>query len=163
MLTITQLKDVDKIMDYTYPKLFGIVPKEMLLNTMKDTYETEEYIIELDSIDIRTISPAFIVDDTSYVKIKHTMLMKMKFKEPQDTSDPGSTNFLVTLMEAKYGRGNVRFDKKANSLNIFMTPGMVGIKPPKEQWTFTNLDEGNPAMLEVLFSKKVLDKLKELK
>ena len=163
MLRLTQLKDLEKVMDYTYPKLFTIAPREALIEIMKSTYDTDEFIIELDSVKVDTIYPVFKVNDTSYAKIKHTMLMKMKYKEPFDTADTKGTEFMISLMEQKFGKGNVRFDPVANSLNIFMIPDMVGIKEKSSNWTFVNLDEDNPQMLNMIFSKKVLDKLKEFK
>ena len=44
-----------------------------------------------------------------------------------------------------------------------MTPDMVGIKDKTSKWTFVNLNEDNPEMLNMIFSKQVLDKLKEFK
>ena len=163
MLKLTQLKDIEKIMDYTYPKLFTIAPRETLITVMKNAYETDEFLIELDSVKVVTIFPVFVMNDTSYVKVKHTMLMKMKYKEPYDTADKDSREFMVSLMEQKFGKGKVRFDPVTNSLNIFMVPEMVGIKYKASKWTFANLNEDNPEMLNMLFSKKVLDKLKEFK
>ena len=162
MLAVTQKKDLEKIMDYTYPKLFKIAPRELMIATMKESYDSEEFSIELDSIKIITVFPVFVVADTSYVKVRHTMLMKMKYKQALDTSDMESKNMLVNILEQKYGTGNVRFDAIANSLNISMKPNIVGIKDKSSNtWTFANLDEDNPALLEMLFSKAVRDKLKE--
>ena len=163
MLKLTQLKDIERVMDYTYPKLFTIAPKEAVIAAMKNAYDTEDFIIELDSVQILTIFPVFRINDTSYVKVKHTMLMKMKYKEPYDSTDAEGKELMVSLMEQKFGKGNVRFDPNANSLNIFMTPDMVGIKNKSSKWTFANLDTDNPQMLSMLFSKQVLDKLKEYK
>ena len=163
MLRLTRLKDLEKVMDYTYPKLFTIAPRETLIEVMKNTYETDEYIIELDSVNVVTIFPIFKINDTSYAKVKHTMLMKMKYKEPYDTTDKESKEFMVSLMQQKFGEGNVRFDPIANSLNILMVPDMVAIKTKSSNWTFANLDEDNPAVLNMLFSKQVLNKLKEFK
>jgi len=163
MLRLTRLKDLEKVMDYTYPKLFTIAPRETLIEVMKNTYETDEYIIELDSVNVVTIFPIFKINDTSYAKVKHTMLMKMKYKEPYDTTDKDSKEFMVSLMQQKFGEGNVRFDPIANSLNILMVPDMVAIKTKSSNWTFANLDEDNPAVLNMLFSKQVLNKLKEFK
>jgi len=163
MLKLTQLKDLEKVMDFTYPKLFTIAPREALIEVMKNTYETDDYIIELDSVNVVTIFPIFKINDTSYAKVKHTMLMKMKYKEPYDTADKESKELMVSLMQQKFGEGNVRFDPIANSMNIFMIPDMVGIKTRSSNWTFANLNEDNPAMLNMLFSKQVLNKLKEFK
>lgn len=163
MLNLTQRKDIEKVIDYTYPKLFTIVPKEALMDAMKSAYDTDDFSIELDSVNIQKIFPVFKINDTSYVKVKHTMLMKMKYKEPYDTADKEEKQFMISIMEEKFGKGNVRFDPVANSLNIFMIPDMVGIKPSTSMWTFANLDESNPQMLNMLFSKQVLNKLKEFK
>src|SRR6187402_2061173 len=70
MLRLTRLKDLEKVMDYTYPKLFTIAPRETLIEVMKNTYETDEYIIELDSVNVVTIFPIFKINDTSYAKVK---------------------------------------------------------------------------------------------
>ena len=162
MLALTQKKDVEKIMDYTYPKLFKIAPRDLMIATMKESYDSEEFSIELDSIKVITIFPVFVVADTSYVKVRHTMLMKMKYKQALDTSDVENKNMLVNILEQKYGAGNVRFDAIANSLNISMKPNIVGIKDKiSNTWTFANLDEDNPVLLEMLFSQAVRNKLKE--
>jgi len=163
MLKLTQLKDIERIMDYTYPKLFTIVPKETMINTLKNAYDTELFIIELDSIQIDTIFPVFTIKDTSYAKVRHTMLMKMKFKEAFDSTAKESKEIMVSLMETKYGQGHVRFDPGANSLNIFIIPEMAAIKEKSAKWTFVNLNTGNPEILNMLLSNQVLEKLKEFK
>ena len=122
MLSFTQVKDLERVMDYTYPKLFTIVPKEALMAAMKSAFESEDFIIELDSIKILKIFPIFKINDTSYVKVKHTMLMKMKYIEPYDSTQKEQKEFMVSLMSQKFGEGNVRFDPVANSVNISMIP-----------------------------------------
>jgi hypothetical protein len=161
MLAFTKAKEYDKIMDYTYSKLFAIVPKDALVESMKESFDTDEFSIELDSMKIDTIFPVFIINDTSYVVARHTMLMRMKYTEPFDTANIASTSLMVTLMEGKYGKGNVRFDIVANSLNILLKPDIVGIKEKSSGlWTFVNLNEDNPALLAMLFSGPVRKKLK---
>jgi len=162
VLKHTKAKEYDKIMDYTYSKLFEIVPREIMKDAMEQSFDTDEFMIELDSMKIETIYPIFVIDDTSYVVVQHTMLMRMKYTEPFDTVNKENTSLLVTLMEARFGEGNVRFDALANSLNILMKPDIVGIKEKSSGlWTFVNLNDNNPAMLEYLFSPVVIKKIKE--
>lgn len=161
MLKVTQVRDFEKVMDYTYPRLFTIVPKEKLIAAMKNSFESEDFKIELDSVKILKIYPIFKIKDTSYVKISHSMLMKMKYTEPYDSTQKEQREFMVSLMSQKFGEGRVRFDVIANSLNILMTPEMVGVKEGSSKWNFANLNEDNPQMLKMLFSQEVLDKLKE--
>ncbi len=163
ILSLTQVKDLEKVMDYTYPKLFTIAPKEAIIAAMKSAFESEDFNIELDSLKILKIFPIFKINDTSYVKVKHTMLMKMKYIKPYDSTQREEKEFMVSLMSQRFGEGNVRYDPVTNSLNIFMTPDMVGIKTGSTKWSFANLNEDNPQMLNMLFGKQVLDKLKEHK
>ena len=163
ILSFTQIKDLEKVMEYTYPKLFTIVPRETMIATMKIAFDSEDFTIELDSLKILKIFPIFKFNDTSYVKVRHTMLMKIKYIEPYDSLQKELKEYMVSFMSQKYGEGNVRFDPVANSMNIFMTPDMVGIKDNKTKWTFVNLNEDKPQMLDMLFGKQVLDKLKEYK
>jgi hypothetical protein len=148
-------------MDYTYPKLFTIASREAMIAAMKSAFESDDFTIELDSVKIMKIFPIFKINDTSYVKVRHTMLMKMNYIEPYDSTQKEEKEFMVSLMSQKCGEGRVRLDPVANSLNIFMTPDMVGIKTSSTKWTFANLNEDNPQMLDMLFGKQVLDKLKE--
>ena len=163
-LQFTKLMNFNQILDYTYPKLFTIVTREQMLDALKNSFETDEFTTELDSLELDTIFPVFKINDGNYAKIKHTMLMKMKYKEPFDTSDKEGTKMLVSMMAGKFGEGNVRFVQRTNSLHIFIHADMVAIKDKlSPQWTFVNFDEDNPAMLNLLFSKEVLDKLKGFK
>lgn len=164
MLNYTKTKEYEKLLDYTYPKLFDFVPKETLVQSMKESFDTDEMSIELDSMKIDTIFPVFVIGDTSYVVAKHTMLMRMKYAEPFDTANAESTQIMVGLMELKFGAGNVRFDKINNSLNVYMKPDVVGIKAKSPGlWTFVNLNEDNPMMMDMLFNKAVIEKIKEFK
>jgi hypothetical protein len=161
MLSVTQVKDLEKVMDYTYPKLFTIAPRSALIAAMESAFESEDFNIELDSLAILKIFPVFKINDTSYVKVKHSMLMRMKYIEPYDSTQKEEKEFMVSLMSERFGEKNVRFDPVTNSLNISMTPDMIGIKTKTAAWTFVNLEEDNPAMLNMLFNKKVINKLKE--
>jgi hypothetical protein len=164
VLEHTRAMDMEKVLDYTYPKLFTIVPREQMLEALKSSYDTEEFVIGLDSVEIDTIFPAFIIEGASYALIRHTMLMRMKYKEPLDTADTEDQELLALGMEQQFGEGNVRFDKEKNSLNIFMLSDMVAIKDSfAKEWCFVNFEEDNPTMLKMLFSDKVLDKLKTFK
>ena len=163
IFSFTQAKDFEKVMEYKYPKLFTIVPKKTMIGTMKFAFDSEDFTIELDSIKILKIFPIFKINDTSYVKVRHTMLMKIKFLEPYDSVKKELSEIMVSFMSQKYGGENVRLDPVANSVNIFVTPDMIGIKDNSSKWTFVNLNEDKPQILNMLFSKEVLDKLKEYK
>ena len=161
ILRYTQEKNNEKILDYTYPKLFKIVTRKQMAEALNGMYETDEFTTVLDSLFIIKIHPVFTVEGKEYSKIMHSMVMHMKFKEPIDTTGTESEeDFLLTLMGEKYGKENVRFDLKDNTLIIKSTPDMIAVKE-NNTWYFANYNEDNPAMIDLLFSKAVQKKFKE--
>jgi hypothetical protein len=161
ILIYTQEKNTEKILDYTYPKLFTILTRSQMKEALAGIYDTDEFTAELDSLFIIKIYPVFTVEGNQYCKIMHNMVMYMKFKEVVDTVGKDSeANSMVELMGLNYGKENVRFDAKNNSLVIKMTPDMIAVKE-NNTWYFSNYDEDNPAMIDLLFSKAVQKKYKE--
>ena len=159
VLNFTKLKQLDKVMDYTYPKVFTVVSREQLGEIMKSMYETDEFSTDLDSVNIDTIFTIVKINDARYAIARHSMLMKMKYKDPVDSKD---IDLLVQGVEQQYGEGQVRFDKKANSLNISMVSYMIAVKDElSPKWTFMNFDLTNPGFVELILGKEVMAKLKE--
>jgi len=160
ILMYTQEKNSEKILDYTYPKLFTIVARSQMKEALNGMFETDEAIIVLDSLFTIKIHPVFSVEGKQYCKILHNMVMRMNFKEPADTTgEESEADFLLELMGEKYGKENVRFDASKNSLVIKIISDMIAVKE-KNNWFFANYDEDNPKLLDLLFSKAIQNKYK---
>lgn len=152
--------DLDKVLDYTYPKLFEIVPRADLEQAMKDGFNNEEMKVELDSLQVIKVHPIFVEGKGSYAKIDYSMVMIMKFKQDSAGSDNSETNEMIRAsMAQKYGEENVTMDNTTGILRIHMASPMVAAKDEhSKEWTFVNLKEGD-AMINKLFRKEILDKL----
>jgi hypothetical protein len=163
VLKYTQVMNIDKILDYTYPKLFTIVSREELKEIMLSSFETDDFSSTMDSIEVVTIFPTFKINDESFAKIKHSMLLRMKFKaEPDTTGGVNSMNMMTGMMESKFGAGNVRYDIPNNTIVIKLIPSLIALKEKEDaKWYFVNFDEENKEILDMLFSKEVQEKLKE--
>jgi hypothetical protein len=162
VLMYTQQSKFASVLDFTYPKLFKIVPREQLMKTMNESMNTEEFTMSLDSVMVTKIHPVFTINNGSYIKINHTMLMLMKFKEPIDTADSESLDFMLGLLKNDYGEKNVRFDVANNTFRIFALSDLIAIKDEySPEWSFVNFDsdEGSP-LAPLIFSKEVLEKIK---
>ena len=164
VLKYTQLMDMNKVLDLTYPKLFTIIPREDLIGIMQNSFDTDQFSSSLDSLKVDTIYPVFTIQDESFAKIKHTMLMRMKFKNTPDSAAEASNGVMIGLLAAQFGEDHVRYDKPNNTINISMLSKMIAIKNKSENlWYFVNFDEGNKEMLDLLFSEEVQTKLTEYK
>lgn len=161
VLKFTQVMNIDKVLDYTYPKLFSIVPREELKEIMLSSFETDEFTSTMDSIEVVTIFPVLKINDESFAKIKHSMLLRMKFKtEPDTTGGGNSMNMMTGMMESKFGTGNVRYDMPHNTIVIKLIPSLIAIKEKEDgKWYFVNFDEENKEILDMLFSKEAQEKL----
>jgi hypothetical protein len=160
MLLVTQEMNLEKILDYTYPKLFTIATREQMADAMKSSFETEDFKTTLDSVKIGKVHPVFSTKEGQYAKITHTMLMRMHFNE---TIEEEQSQAVIPAMEKEFGAGKVRFDKAKNTIVISLNSEIVAIKDEyATEWCFVNYDEDD-SLVNLLFSKEVIEKLKEYK
>lgn len=164
-LVVNEKMDFDKIMDYTYPGLFTIVPREQLVEVMRQTFSNEEVTVKLDSLRIDLIYPIFHLEGGSFAKILYSMRMLMKFKLPEDSTKAVEMMELISSgLAEQFGENRVRVDAATNSIiiNMIGTP-MVAIKDSlSKEWTFVNLKPEDPLTAQ-LFSEAVLAKLASYK
>ena len=163
LLKLTEEKNYEKILDYTYPKLFTIATKEQLIEALQSSLESDEFSIKIDSLKIDTIFPSFRVKTESFAKIRHSLRMQMKFKEPvTDSTDADERRSMANQMEKEMGTGNVSYDPATDALIIRIMAVIVAIKDDKDNiWYFVSLDEDNQVIIDRLFSKEVQKKIKE--
>jgi hypothetical protein len=162
VLRFTQQSDFERTLDFTYPKLFSIVPRPQMLKILQESLDNEEVSITIDSVKLIKIHPPFTIGNGTYARITHGMILVMKFKEEIDTTDKESLDMMTTMMEEGYGKGNVHFDKRANTIRISAPSTLVAIKNEfSPEWTFVNFDEDEGSqILPLLFSEDVIKKLK---
>ena len=157
-MKVNEVMDFEKVMDYTYPKLFTLAPRTQLIKAMTDAFSNEEVKIELDSMRIDTVFAVFNMSNGSYAKVKYSMNMLMSFKDSTDTED-SENDLVLQSIAAEYGSENVSKDRKTGVITIRNTSYMVAIKDEyAKEWSFVNLNREDP-MINKLFSKEVLDKL----
>jgi hypothetical protein len=153
---------LEELMDYIYPKLFSIAPKEQLIKAMKDGFDTDEMTIDLDSLKIEKIYPVFEMGKGSFAKVDYSMVMVMKFKTEADSTDKAShlekMGTIAETMKGQYGSENVKVDD-TGVIRIWQKSKLVAAKDEyAKDWSFVSLKEEDPTMNK-LFSKEVLDKL----
>jgi hypothetical protein len=108
--------DFEKVLDYTYPKLFSIAPRDQMLDLLKKTFDNEQMTIKLDSPQIDFVYPVFQLQKGSFAKILYSMKMMMIFKTKEiDTAGKKEKNELMfSTMKSKFGEKEVRMDSNGN-------------------------------------------------
>lgn len=158
-LQLNHLQDLDRVLDYTYPKLFTIVPREQMLGIMKSTFDNEEMTVRMDSLKLIKTWPMLSTAEGSFVKMEYSMIMRMLFKQKDSTDTPEKMETVSSLLTMKYGAGNVRYDGLLNQIIILNKSPLLAIKDNHSpQWTFINYLKDDP-LIDLLLSKDIIDKL----
>jgi hypothetical protein len=161
VLYYTQQGRYEKVLDYTYPKMFMIATRKQMLDAMNSMLDDEDMRIRLDSVILDSIYPLFVVKEDIYCKVTHRMQMRMQFKETLDTAD-GTENGdeLAILLKEQMEATATRYDKKNNTIVVSMEAAMMAIKPRSYgQWYFINLASDKKAMLRKILGDAVVEKL----
>jgi hypothetical protein len=160
----TQAMDFNKILDYTYPKLFTFVPREQMLDALEKSLHNDQLSISFDSIKIDSLFPVFTMAGGNYAKINSSMTMTMKLNFPKDEPDSSKTaanTQLVAAMQGQFGADKVVFNN--GSIIIRVNTPMVAVKDQyAKEWSFSNLKDNDP-INDKLFSKELLNKFASYK
>ncbi|MDX1936908.1 MAG: hypothetical protein SFU21_07315 [Flavihumibacter sp.] len=154
-LVFNETMQIDKVLDYTYPKLFTIAPKAQMLEAMQNAFDNEEMKITMDTLKVQKVHPVFSMGTGSYAKIDYSLVMTMRFKD--------STTNTAELVDAMKSQFTDAVAKPNGVLVIKQLTAMVAIKDAiSKEWTFVNLKENDP-LTSRLLSKELLAKLATFK
>lgn len=154
-MKLNEALNLDKLMDYIYPQVFTIAPRESLLEAMKNAFQSEEMEISIENMKAEKIHSSFEMEGGDYAKIIYSMDMTMKGKNGEESWNEA----MISNMEQAYGKENVSLDEASGALRIHQQAEMVAIKDKHSpEWTFVSLKKDDP-IVQKLFSKELLDKL----
>ena len=150
-------RKIDDALNYTNPKLFEIVPKEQMKNVMEAVYK-------MPTIEYKTGIATFLkfeelkkIENINYVKFYIISPIEMKFKDIENTEE--KVLQMTKNFEAKFGVGNVEFDKNSGFYKIKAEKVIIGSSDNELlEWKFVTVD--NPKMkvlLEKFIPKELLN------
>ncbi|MFT3933197.1 MAG: hypothetical protein QM726_06250 [Chitinophagaceae bacterium] len=150
--------NLEKVLDYTYPKLFTIAPREQMVEMMKQSFNNEQMSIRLDSLKTDSIYPVFSMQEGSYAKIRYSMKMIMQLKNTDADQKKKDAEAIRAAMQSQLPAGRSFIDSSGDII-IYTSSVMVAAKDKQsKEWTFMNLKDGDQVVTQ-LFSKEILDKL----
>ena len=161
-------KENEKTLEYIYPKLFEIYPKNKMLDAMnkKKADTTTDITISNDSI--INISETFELEGIKYALIKYSFKMTMKFSETKnetessENEDFNKAELSYELLKEVYGEKNTIYNKENSTIYINVSNEMFAIKNPSyNDWKFLENKENMKPILEKLLPKKILKKWQE--
>lgn len=132
--------DFNTILDYTYPKVFDIVDKKTMYETLDKTFQNEEFGVRFVYPDPKfNFSDLKKIDNQTFCLVSYNGAIRMKFEEKLDdqTSKRMLDAFQISMRDKK-----VSFEKDRNSFLIEGNSIMIAISDAltQKKWKFLNYD-----------------------
>lgn len=151
--------DFERVLDFTYPKLFTIAPRDEMAKMLKSSFDNEQMSITMDSLKTTAVFPVFTLQQGSYAKILYSMKMMMQLKGSEATPEKQKekNELMLAAMQSQFG-DKVSMDSSGHII-LYMDAVMVAVKDAyAKEWCFVNLKENDP-LTGQLFSNELLGKL----
>ncbi|MCB0701451.1 MAG: hypothetical protein R2863_05420 [Candidatus Kapaibacterium sp.] len=149
--------------EYLYPELFAFAPKEQIISTMEQTFNSPEIQISLTSPNILNTGEIRLIDSAYYCKLTYSHQMYMKFNQDTTLSaDDIALRDEMTLANLKstFGEDNVSYDSVNNSFDILSEKDSYGKSiNGKTEWKFVDVDANQIMLLNALLPQKIVDEI----
>jgi|GEM_PF-722447 len=157
MYNNTVAGNYEAVANGTYPKIFEILPKDKMMESLKNMLNGDGYSLMLLKADPKfEYGPVKKVADGQYCLVKHDLVMKMTFKDP--VGDPESKEMIANFKKAMQ-TNDITFEAKSNSFTIKKRADVVfaADKLTKNQWKYMN--RAGDKLMEKIFGTEVLKQL----
>lgn len=150
-------KDISASIDYLYPKLFDIAPREKVVEALKATLNDPSIEINFSNMVVSNVSKTVITEDVKYALISYSYVMAIK---PLDAMDKKMEKQLLQSYCDLFGKSNVAYDKESKTYTISMTTSMYAINAPGyNSWKFLENKNGMETILQKLIPESVIEQL----
>ena len=140
-----QAKEWLKSLDYVYPAMFDVIPREMMEETLAQTFNSPELEIAFEEMELLQVSDIYSEDNITYSFADYTLVMSMQLAG--DKTEEQTQQF-AEIMASQVGEENVSVDGKV--VYITQTNKLAAIKNKGEEKIY--LLELNPQLKEIMAS-----------
>lgn len=124
--------DVAAILDLAYPKIFTIIPRPTLEEETRKVFDSPEVSAQMDSCRADSVHPSFNVGAGTYAVVDYSFVLRMKFKEEENTNAEEMTTLMSSVMNT-----TVTYDSSTKTLIVPIKADMLAIRNEHSpDWTF---------------------------
>ncbi len=160
---VVQSKDNDKTLDYVYPKLFTMVPRETLKQALDQMYSpTSGFLIDMQGGKIESISEVLEHEGGQYALLDYHFKMTMRFTTVISDSSDATNPLMLTyeMLKTQYDEKSLEVDKETSTIIISSINTLYAIKEPAyEGWKFIEKKENMAMLINQLLPQAIIDKL----
>jgi len=156
-------QNFDGVLDYMYPKVFEMAPREQMKSGMEQMFNAEDMTIQFLSNDVTKVTDMVKQDGINYAAIFYTSQMKMTFLTEEGQTEDDKKGFLMFMkatLETQFGEGNVAEELSTMSLIVDMSATMFAIEDPKyEGWKFLGNDDAMKTLVNSIIPESIRTEL----
>lgn len=136
--------DIAGSMDYIYPKLFDIIPREQMQTAMEQAFNNPEAKLSMEDGTITEISDVVEEAGVRYARVDYSFDLHMTMANP---IDPATREQMMNAMKTQMPDGEVTYDEAANKFILRNKSSVYAINEGNGEWKFL---EKNPQMANVI-------------
>jgi hypothetical protein len=154
--------DMKTIANSLYPKMFDVVPREMVEQKMNETVtdsKTKAMMPAFESTHIGKISKILVMNDVKYAVVQYGGKMNFPTNFSADEA-----NFMKKMLEEDKRYKNVQYNATTQKITADLNAEMFAIYNREYgEWKFLEKKENTKNLLSTFLSKKEVVKLYKLK
>ena len=156
MMVATNQMDFKKVMDYTYPAIFDLAPREMLVEVMESSLENDMFKMSfIETNSIPTISDVKEIKGGHYSLVNMPTKMKMAFKTQLEENQVGQ---MIEGMKANMNANKIEFNKEENALIIDLVTTSIAAfdKHTENTWKFLSYQSEQREQMIMIIDEEIL-------
>ena len=99
-------KNIEKLVDYMYPKFFETFPREQITEELRKAYSDPTFQIDFKDSKVGKISEIVENDGSKYAIADYSSLLLMKINDPE--ADESMLDYMNMVFRMQYGEDNVK-------------------------------------------------------
>lgn len=154
-----ETKDNQQTLAFVYPKLFEIVPKNLMLEQMEKLSKDTVTEISMSKQSVSSVSDMLEIEGVKYALVSYSFIMHMKMNGIVGEELTEISELTNEMLVEQFGPDQVTYNKGTGSFDIVVATSMYAINDPAfPGWKFLEKKEGMDELLVKIIPKEVIDK-----
>ena len=149
--------DVKTILDYTYPQLFDLVPREQMQTGLEQMLASEG-APEITNLETKVDESIQKYGEGVFTKVIADTSMNMKSPDPENAE---TNEFMLGMLQEQMGEGSsVSYDNEKGMFSISKSGTLIAINEGTSGWKFIDYDQALAAQATTpILPKEIAEKL----
>ena len=147
--------DVSTLMNFVYPKVFTVVPKEKMIEVLTNAY-TSGKVPTVKNVKHLKVEPTQTYDSGIFTFISSTMTTELKSPRPDNAKFEA---YMLEMLTKQLGdKGTVNFDKDSHIYTVNHSDTTLAINE-NDGWKFAGVNQAKKYAQKGLLPQEIVNKL----